>query len=47
VYAEPDKLILNGVAAGTAELTAERLDNSIISIPDSGIQGVPQAVTVT
>lgn len=47
VGVEPDKLVLTGVAAGTAELLAVRLDNSIISIPDSGIEGVPQAVTVT
>jgi len=35
------------LAAGTAQILAERNDKSIISIPDSGIQGIPQSVTVT
>jgi len=38
---------LTGKAAGTAELQASRLNTSIIHIPETTIQGVPQAVTVT
>lgn len=33
-------------AAGTAQILAERNNKSIISIPDTGIQGIPQTVTV-
>lgn len=47
VGVEPEQLVLTGVAVGTAELRAVRRDNSIISIPDTGIEGVPQTVNVT
>jgi len=46
VSVEPDYLVLLGIAAGTAELSAAPLDTSIISVPAVGIQGVPQTVTV-
>lgn len=39
-------LILSGIAAGIAELTATRLNTSIIRIPDTPIEGVPQEVVV-
>lgn len=41
------ELVLEGRAAGSVELTAERLDTSIVRIPDTPIQGVPVTVTVT
>lgn len=41
-----DKITLLGVAAGSADLMAERRDQSIIRIPSIGIVGVPQVVTV-
>ena len=47
VSVETEQLVLAGVAAGTAELTAVRRDTSIISVPDTGIVGVPQTVNVT
>ncbi len=40
-------LILRGVAPGTAQITAERVNNSILRIPDTGIAGQPVTVTVT
>lgn len=40
-------LTLTGIGAGTAELEAVRKDNSILHIPLTVIQGVPQGVTVT
>lgn len=43
----PNKLTLRGLSAGTAELRAARVDHTIVHIPDAGIQGVPQQVTVT
>lgn len=41
-----DTLTLRGIAAGTTNLTAERLDKSIVKIPDSGISGQPIGITV-
>ncbi len=38
---------LTGKAAGSAELRATRINTTIVRIPDTAIQGVPQAVTVT
>lgn len=43
----PNKVTLRGLTAGTAELRAARIDRTIVHIPDAGIQGVPQQVTVT
>jgi len=40
-------LLLRGVGVGTAELQAERKDESIVSIPAAPISGVPIAVVVT
>lgn len=42
-----DVLTLRGVSAGSAQLTAERRDQSIIRIPNTPILGQPVAVTVT
>lgn len=42
-----DNITLRGIAAGTAELTATRLDESIIRIPNTPIEGVPQLITVS
>ena len=47
VSVETSVLVLTGVSTGTAELQAVRRDNSIISVPDTGITGVPLTVTVT
>jgi hypothetical protein len=47
VGVETEQLVLTGVSPGTAELRAVRQDNSIISVPDTGVEGVPQTVTVT
>jgi hypothetical protein len=38
---------LRGLAAGSAELRVERLDTSVIRIPDTAIAGQPVVVTVT
>jgi hypothetical protein len=43
----PDKLVLRGVVAGATRILAERIDTSIIKIPDEPIVGVPMDVTVT
>lgn len=40
-------IVLTGMVAGTAELIAERRNTSIIRIPETPIQGVPQTATVT
>lgn len=40
-------LTLRGIGAGTAELRAERLNTSIVRIPNSPISGQPVVVTVT
>lgn len=40
-------LTLRGLAAGTASLVGRRADQTIVRIPDTPIQGVPAAVTVT
>lgn len=39
-------LELTGRAAGTAELQAVRRDQSIIRIPSTGVQGLPQTITI-
>jgi hypothetical protein len=41
-----DVLVLHGIAAGVANLTATRQDSSIIRIPNTAIIGVPQEITV-
>lgn len=40
-------LTIRGLVAGSTNLTAERLDKSVIHIPDNGIAGQPMAITVT
>lgn len=47
VFSSDTTLTLRGIAAGTASLTAKRQDQSIIRIPDTGIQGQPVSITVT
>jgi hypothetical protein len=47
VVATETELTLRGIAAGTANLTAFRVDSSIIRIPDTAIGGAPQEVTVS
>lgn len=47
VGVESERLVLTGVSPGSAELQAVRQDNSIISVPNTGVEGVPQTVTVT
>lgn len=42
-----DTLLLRGMRAGSAQLVAERYDNTIIRIPSRAIAGVPVNVTVT
>jgi uncharacterized protein YjdB len=46
VTALPDKLVIAGVGPGTANLTAVRKDQSIVSIPAAPITGQPIAITV-
>lgn len=41
------KLVLRGIAAGTTELRAERLNKSIVKIPDLPIVGQPVPVVVS
>ena len=43
----PGGLILVGMGVGTATITVERADNSIIHIPDNGIQNGVLSATVT
>jgi len=40
-------IVLTGIAPGTAELAAARRNTSIVRIPETPIQGVPQTATVT
>lgn len=47
VSVEEDKLVITGVSAGTTELTATRRDQTVVSIPDTGIVGSPLTITVT
>lgn len=47
VSLQADKLVITGVSAGSAELVATRKDQTIVSIPETGIIGSPLAVTVT
>lgn len=47
VSAQGDKLVITGVAAGTAQIDVERLDETIVVIPDSGIVYTPLSITVT
>lgn len=42
-----DNIVLRAIGPGTAQLKVERLDNSIVRIPDVGIAGQPVTVTVT
>lgn len=44
---EVDKLTIIGVSAGTTEVTAVRKDQTIVSLPATGIAGQPLAITVT
>jgi hypothetical protein len=41
-----DKLVLRGNLAGSTHILATRVDNSIVKIPDTPIEGVPMDVTV-
>ena len=47
VLPSQDTITLRGVAVGIAELQAERLDETIIRIPNTPIVGVPQPITVS
>ena len=47
VLPTPTELTLRGIAPGTTNLIAKRKDNTIIQIPDPGIEGQPLAITVT
>lgn len=40
-------MILKGLVPGTAQITIERADKSIVRIPDPGVLGQPLVVTVT
>jgi hypothetical protein len=42
-----DKLVITGQAVGSTNILAERVDTSIIVIPDEPISGVPKSVVVT
>ena len=42
-----DTLVLRGVVAGEATLTAERRDLSLVSIPSTSVSGSPWTVIVT
>jgi hypothetical protein len=43
----PDKLTVTGRAVGSTNILAERIDTSIIVIPNTPIVGVPKSVVVT
>ena len=43
---QADKLVLQGLAAGVTNILAERVDVTVIKIPDEPIVGVPKNVTV-
>lgn len=47
VFVSASTVTLRGIAAGSAQLTVTRQDNSIVRIPDTGVSGQPIAVTVT
>ena len=47
VGVEDDKLVITGVAAGSANLTVVPLDQTVVMIPATAITGVPLAITVT
>jgi len=47
VSVDIDKVVVRGVSPGTTEITAVRKDQTIVTIPDTGITGSPLAVTVT
>lgn len=47
VSVQEDKLVITALASGSTELTATRIDQTVVFIPDSGITGSPLAVTVT
>jgi hypothetical protein len=42
-----DKLVITALASGSTELTATRIDQTVVFIPDSGIVGSPLTITVT
>lgn len=42
-----DKLIITGVASGSAQVDVERLDESVVVIPDAGVTYTPLSITVT
>jgi hypothetical protein len=46
VTALTDRLVIRGISAGSSQLTAARMDASIIKIPDIPIQGVPVDISV-
>ena len=46
VQAQRDKLVIQGVTAGATTLVAVRRDNSIVRVPNGGIDGIPAAITV-
>lgn len=45
--AEADKIVIEARSAGTAQISVTRLDQTIVTIPDTGITGSPLLVTVT
>jgi hypothetical protein len=47
VAALNDYIVVTAVAAGTTQIDVERLDESIVLIPDPGIAYTPLAITVT
>jgi hypothetical protein len=47
VSVEADKLVLYAVGPGTAEISATRKDQTIVSVPPTTIEGQPLSVTVT
>lgn len=47
VSVEEEKLVITGVSTGETELTATRLDQTVVAIPVTTITGSPLTVTVT
>jgi len=47
VQAKTDRIVVQGLSAGTTEVNVDRVDKSIVLIPDTGITYTPFAITVS
>jgi hypothetical protein len=47
VSVQSDKIVITGLAAGTAQVDVSRLDESVVVIPETGISYTPLPITVS